>query len=76
MNVFELGFVATPIVGAVVGAQHHAALGVGSFLGGVIGVAIGFVSYFVAIFLFAAAMSFLTGKPMFKPEADRKVDDA
>jgi hypothetical protein len=76
MNIFELGFLVAPIVGAVVGVQHHAPFGVGPVLGGVIGAAVGLASYFAVMFVLAAVMSLLTGKPLFRPKVERKVDDA
>lgn len=75
MNVFELGWIASPIIGAAVGVQRHAALGVGSVVGGFIGAAIGLAIYFVLIFGLAAVLSLVTGKPFFRPKK-KGVDDA
>ena len=68
MNIFELGWIASPLIGAVVGAQRHATLGVGLVFGGFIGAAIGVAIYFVLIFGLAAILSLVTGKPFFRPK--------
>jgi len=75
MNIFELGWNASPIVGAVVGVQRQETLGVGSVLGGFIGAAIGLTIYFVLILGLAAILSLVTGKPFLRPKK-RGVDDA
>ena len=74
MNVFELGWVASPIVGAAVGVQRHATLGVGSVLGGFIGAAIVLAVYFALLLGLAVILSLFTGKPFFRPKK-RKIDD-
>jgi hypothetical protein len=74
MNVFELGLVASPIIGAAIGIQSHTIIGVGLLLGGFIGAAIGVASYFILIFMLAAILSLVTGKPFFKPKKRRPED--
>jgi hypothetical protein len=68
MNVFELGWIASPIIGAAVGVQRHVTLGVGSVLGGLIGAAIGLAVYFVLILGLGAILCLVTGKPFFRPK--------
>jgi hypothetical protein len=69
MNIFEVGWVASPVVGAVVGVKHHAILGVGSVLGGFAGALAGIVAYAILLFCFAVAISWVTGSPLFKPKS-------
>jgi hypothetical protein len=68
MNIFQLGWLASPIVGATIGVEHHAALGAGAALGGVIGALAGVAAYSVGLFCFAVVMSRVTGTPLFKPK--------
>ncbi len=68
MNIFELGWIASPIIGAAIGVQGHETLGVGHVFGGFIGGTIGLVAYFVLILGLAAILSLVTGKPFFKPK--------
>ena len=74
--VVELGFVAAPMIGTVVGVRRHAAFGVGAALGGVIGAASGVATDFAVGFLLAAALSLLTDKPMFTSKPERTADDS
>ena len=74
MNVFELGFVAAPVIGALVGVWRHATLGVNAVLGGLVGAVAGVVAYFGLIFCLAGVMSLATGKPMFRPKKERAKD--
>ncbi len=74
MNIFELGWIASPVIGAVVGVQHHTAFGVGPWFGAIIGIFIGLAAYFALILGLAAILSLVTGKPFFRPKK-REVDD-
>jgi len=75
MNVFELALIASPVIGAVVGVQCSAALGVGSVGGGLIGAAGGLAIYFVLILGLAAILSLIPGEPFFRAKK-RGIDDA
>jgi hypothetical protein len=67
MNIFELGWVASPLIGAVVGVEHQATLGVGSVLGGFIGALAGMAAYSILLFCFAVVASRVTGTPLLSP---------
>jgi hypothetical protein len=68
MNIFELGFILAPLVGAVVGVRYHTAFGVGPVLGGSLGALSGIAAYFAIVLALAAIMSWTTGKPFFRPK--------
>lgn len=68
MNIFELAWAASPVIGAVVGVRNHAAVGVSAVWGGVLGAAGGVAVYFAFIFAIAIVMCLCTGESLFPPK--------
>lgn len=71
MNIFELAWAASPVIGAVVGVRNHAAVGVSAVWGGVLGAVGGVAVYFAFIFAIAIVMCLCTGESLFPPKKER-----
>lgn len=65
MNIFELAWVASPVIGAVFGVRNHTTIGVPAVWGGILGAAAGVAAYFAIIFAVAIVMGICTGQSPF-----------